>query len=118
MVQATLGGNRLLTSGPAGPSAIARFEEDMLSQPGITKVIILVGVNDFGFSNIPQADWTGPVPKPTVESMATGYKALVEKAHARGVKIFGCTVTPGAGFEFRGSRTRTWSASPKSRDKS
>src|SRR5205085_415341 len=40
-----IGGNRLLRDG-LGPNALARFERDVLSQPGVTHLVVLEGVND------------------------------------------------------------------------
>jgi lysophospholipase L1-like esterase len=40
-----LGGNRILHDG-RGDSGLRRFDRDVLSQPGVTHVIILLGIND------------------------------------------------------------------------
>src|SRR5690606_17202434 len=47
VLNAGIGGNRLLHDG-LGPNAVARLERDVLSQPGVTHLIVLEGVNDLG----------------------------------------------------------------------
>jgi lysophospholipase L1-like esterase len=42
-----IGGNRLLNDG-LGPNALARFERDVLGQPGLSHIIVLEGINDLG----------------------------------------------------------------------
>ena len=44
-----IAGNRVL-SDFVGPSALARFDRDVLAQPGVTHVILLEGINDFGLA--------------------------------------------------------------------
>ena len=43
-----IGGNRILRDG-AGVSALARFDRDVLAQPGVANLIVLEGINDLGF---------------------------------------------------------------------
>lgn len=42
-----IGGNHLLTDG-LGPSALARFDQDVIAQPGVRYLIALEGINDIG----------------------------------------------------------------------
>ena len=42
-----IGGNRVLRDG-TGASALARFDRDVLSQPGVKWVMVLEGINDIG----------------------------------------------------------------------
>lgn len=91
---AGIGGNRVLSDGVIaifGQSALSRFDRDVLSVPGATHVIVLEGVNDLGASR------TAP---PSAESLIDGYKQLIVRAHAHGLKIIGATVLPygGAGY--------------------
>ncbi len=85
-----IGGNRLLSDG-AGVSALARFERDVLSQPGVSHVVILLGINDIG--------WPGTAIEPngtirTADELIAGYKQLIERAHLRSIKVFGSPLTP------------------------
>jgi lysophospholipase L1-like esterase len=64
-------------------------------------VVLLQGINDITATQLlPSA-----ADKVTVDQIAEGMKALVARAHARGVKVFGCTLLPRAGA--RGSRPHT-----------
>lgn len=84
VVNAGISGGRVLTYG-AGPSALARFDRDVLTTPGITHVILLEGINDIGRSA------TDGV---TADDIIFGYRQLITRAHERGVKIIGATLTP------------------------
>lgn len=83
-----IGGNRVLSEGVfnAGANALARFDVDALSHPGVTHIVVLEGINDIG-----QARQN---PTPTAEDIIAGHKQLVERAHAKGLKIYGATLTP------------------------
>jgi lysophospholipase L1-like esterase len=84
VVNAGISGGRVLTYG-AGPSALARFDRDVLAVPGVTHVIVLEGINDIGRS---------PVDGVTTEDLIFGYRQLIARAHDRGVTIIGATLTP------------------------
>jgi lysophospholipase L1-like esterase len=62
---------------------LARFEHHALSQPGITHIIVLEGINDIGIAR--------QNPTPTAEDLIAGHKQLIEQAHTRGLKILGAT---------------------------
>jgi lysophospholipase L1-like esterase len=95
IMNAGIAGNRVLSDGAynAGTNALSRFDLDVLSSPGVTHVIVLEGINDIQNPNARQN------PTPTAEDIIAGHKQLIERAHARGVKIYGATLTPyyGAG---------------------
>lgn len=95
VMNAGIAGNRLLHDG-MGVSALARFDRDVLAVPGVTHVLLLEGINDIGFSGLQM----GPVKNPTVNSqMIIGaYRQIIDRAHARGLKIIGGTLLP-----FRGA---------------
>lgn len=84
VANAGISGGRVLTYG-AGPSALARFERDVLATPGLTHVILLEGINDIGRSAIDGV---------TAEDIIFGYRQLIARAHDRGIVIFGATLTP------------------------
>ena len=69
-----------------GPSALDRFDRDVLLQPGVTHVIVMESINDIGM--------TGDPATPTVDQLIAGHRALVQRAHAHGVTIYGGTLTP------------------------
>ena len=84
VVNAGISGNRVLTFG-AGPSAVARFDRDVLMQPGVTHVIVLEGINDIS-RQAPELV--------TAEEIIYGLRQMVERAHERGLIIYGATLTP------------------------
>jgi lysophospholipase L1-like esterase len=86
-----IGGNRLLTDG-AGFNALARIDRDVLAQTGVTHVIVLEGINDIGQAR--------DNPSPTAEEIIAGHRQLIERAHARGLKIYGATLTPFEGANY------------------
>ena len=77
-----------------GPSALSRLERDVFEQPGVTHIVVLESTNDIGMAFDSEA--------PTVEQLIAGHTQLVERAHARGLKIYGGTLAPfGGAFYFR-----------------
>jgi len=85
-----IAGNRVLTEG-VGPSALARFDRDALVQSGVTHVIVLEGINDFGLGG---PGGLGNGPAPSAADVIGGLSQLIERAHARGLKIIGGTMLP------------------------
>ncbi|MFF3504920.1 GDSL-type esterase/lipase family protein [Streptomyces sp. NPDC003247] len=108
VVNAGISGNQVLADGqgvprsrprPDGdlptadnPSGLERFERDVLGRPNVRVVVVDLGVNDI-LRNRSLAD-----PGAVVD----GLRTLVERAHARGVKVVGTTLLP-----FRGHRGYT-----------
>lgn len=103
VANAGISGNRVLSPG-MGESALARFDEDVLSLPNVRYMIVFVGVNDIGNRFGPPRD--GPPfanmdqPPITVEQMIAGYKQLIARAHAKGIRVVGSPIGPykGAGY--------------------
>jgi lysophospholipase L1-like esterase len=89
-------GNRVLSDSTCfGESAEARFERDALSQPGVTEVILLEGINDIGFSGQADSGCSAPANSTvTAAQIEAGYRDLIGMAHAHGVRIFAGTLTP------------------------
>jgi lysophospholipase L1-like esterase len=81
-----LGGNRILHDN-RGDSGLRRFDRDVLTQPGVTHVIVMLGTNDL------RNRWAKPEEEVTAEQMIAGLKQMVVRAHTRGIKIFGATLT-------------------------
>jgi lysophospholipase L1-like esterase len=91
VLNAGIGGNRVLAEGN-GPSALARFDRDVIAQPGVTHAIVLEGINDIG-----QARQNA---SPSARDIIAAHKQMIERAHARGVKIYGATLTPFEGANY------------------
>jgi lysophospholipase L1-like esterase len=82
-----LGGNRILHDLRAD-SGLRRFDRDVLAQPGVTHVIVMLGTNDL------RNRWGKPEEEVTTSAMIAGLKQMIERAHLAGLQIFGCTLTP------------------------
>ena len=74
-----------------GVNALARFDADVLSQPKADTVILMMGINDVGW---PGCGLAAHDPEPTAEAIIEGYKQLIARAHAHGLRIIGATLTP------------------------
>jgi len=88
-----IGGNRVLRD-VTGVSALARFDRDVLSQPGVKWVMVLEGINDIGRGA------TAPAEMVTADELIAGHKQLIERAHTRGIQAIGCTLTPFEGAAY------------------
>jgi lysophospholipase L1-like esterase len=95
-----ISGNRLLGDG-AGVNALARFDRDVLSQPGVKWLIVLEGINDIGLGNLPG---TPPSEAPTADDLIAAHKQIIERAHMHGIKVIGATLTPYVGAAYATDR--------------
>lgn len=99
VINAGISGNRLLEAG-TGESALARFGRDALAIPGIATVILLEGGNDIGRAP--------PLATPAVCAAAVidGYRQLIRRAHAAGLRIVAGTLTPMGGNTYYGTAAK------------
>ncbi|MCX4912082.1 SGNH/GDSL hydrolase family protein [Streptomyces sp. NBC_00687] len=81
-----ISGNKVLADG-AGRSALNRLDQDVLSHPGVRTVFLFEGVNDIKAH-------TGV----TAQDMITGYRRIIERAHAAGTCVVGATIGPFKGW--------------------
>jgi lysophospholipase L1-like esterase len=82
-----LGGNRILHD-IRGDSGLRRFDRDVLAQPGVTHVIIMLGTNDL------RNRWAKPEEEVTAAQMIAGLKQFAVRGRARGVRVIAATLTP------------------------
>ncbi len=68
-----------------------RFDRDVIAQPGVTHVIVLLGVNDLRNTGPPPDNPTLIV---TADEIIDGYKQMILRAHSAGIKIYGGTLIP------------------------
>jgi lysophospholipase L1-like esterase len=99
VLNAGIVGNRILHDAPQvavelGVNGLARFEQDALDQPGVKYVIVLEGIVDIGLPGTALAPASEDV---SVDDLIVGMKQLIERAHDRGMKVFGATQTPFSG---------------------
>jgi lysophospholipase L1-like esterase len=86
VVNQGISGNQVLRDG-AGISALARFDRDVLSRPGVKWVVLLEGINDINIR--------GRVEGPnalTSDELIAGYRQLIERCHLHGIRIAGATI--------------------------
>jgi lysophospholipase L1-like esterase len=90
-----LPGNRILYPGPPsaiffGPSALARFDRDVLGQVGLKYVIVFLAGND-----IVQPGANAPASEEvSADDVIAGHLQLITRAHERGILIYGGTIPP------------------------
>jgi lysophospholipase L1-like esterase len=98
VLNAGIGGNRLLRD-DLGPNALARLDRDVLAQPGVRWLLVLEGVNDIGTASAARAKGE---PAATAGDIIGAYMEIIERAHARGILVYGATLMPFEGFSFAG----------------
>jgi lysophospholipase L1-like esterase len=101
VVNAGISGARLLGD-RMGANAAARFEQDVLSQPGAHTAIVLMGINDIGW---PQSIFAPQEAPMTAARMSAAYRQLIAQARARKVRIIGATLLPFEGTQIAGYYT-------------
>lgn len=93
-----IGGNHLLTDG-LGPSALARFDRDVLVRTGVGYVIVFEGVNDLG--GLTRLGEASPAAHAAlVDRILSAYQQMIARAHAQHLEIFGATIVPFAGSDY------------------
>lgn len=81
-----IGGNCVLKN-CLGPSAISRFERDILNQKAVRWAVVFEGVNDIGGasdSNVAQV----------ASDLIEAYKKMIALAHVKNIKVMGGTIMP------------------------
>jgi lysophospholipase L1-like esterase len=96
VLNAGLGGNCILRA-CLGPPALARFDRDVLGPAGVRWVIVFEGVNDIGGASAPGAAAT------VAQGLIDAYQQMIARAHARGLKVYGGTITPFGGSFYGGA---------------
>ncbi len=93
-----IGGNHLLTDG-LGPNVLARFDRDVIAQPGVRWLIVFEAVNDLGgltrLGDVPPAEHAAFVAR-----ILAAYQQIIDRAHAHGIEVIGATITPFAGSDY------------------
>ena len=90
VANAGISGGRLARDG-MGRSALARLEQDVLSQPGVSDVIVLLGINDIGWPGSPFAPNERAA---TLAELTAAYRQLVAASRVRGVRVTAGTLPP------------------------
>jgi lysophospholipase L1-like esterase len=102
VVNEAIGGNRVINpvvaNAASGPAAVDRLDRDVLGLSGLTHVIWLEGINDLGAGYGAAAN---PVENPVIHTPAAiiaGYRDVVTRLHAKGIKVYGGTVVSALGL--------------------
>ncbi len=77
-----VGSNRLASADAAGPAGLKRLEDDVLSRPNVSHLILLEGINDISYEQVP------------AEKLIAAYEQVIDRAHAKGIKVIGATLLP------------------------
>jgi lysophospholipase L1-like esterase len=95
VLNAGISGNRIWHD-MIGPNGLERFGHDALAQAGVRDVVVLLGINDIGFSNIPgEADQAV-----SADDVIAGLDQFVVRAHVRGLRVIGATLLPFEGATY------------------
>ena len=94
VVNAGISGNRVTTQGNSlfGQNLQARFERDVLALSNVTHMVLMEGINDIGMS--PKGDLI------SAAQVIGGYRQVMARAHAQGIKVIGATLTPYEGAAY------------------
>ena len=90
-----ISGGRILHDG-TGPSALARLDRDVLAQPGAGWMILALGTNDIGRTFFP----LHPNEQVTSADLEWGLRQVVQRAHARGIRVIAATLNPFEGADY------------------
>jgi lysophospholipase L1-like esterase len=104
VVDEGISGNRLLNDG-MGVAALSRLDRDVFSLTGVKWIILLEGINDIGFATFTH----NPADEVTAQQLIDAQKQIIERAHLRGIKVMGATLTPYQGASYAsdaGEKTR------------
>jgi lysophospholipase L1-like esterase len=98
IVNLGISGNRLLSDSPCyGDALVKRFDRDALERPAVKTVILLIGINDINFADMPPRaglDCDSPHTQVSAAALIDGYQRVIAAAHQHGVRVFGATLTP------------------------
>ena len=89
VLNAGIGGNCVLGA-CLGPSALSRFQRDVLDQNGVKWLIILEGINDIG----------GSYGTSVAQNLINAYRQMIDEAHAKGIFVYGATLLPMEGSSY------------------
>jgi len=99
-------GNRLLKDSPVesrfgaglGEAVLSRLDRDALDQPGVRFLVVAIGVNDIAFPGA----FTPANEAVSAQSLIQGYREIIARAHAKGIKVLMTTIPPFGNAVFPG----------------
>ena len=81
VVNAGIGGNRIIPGGGNGSPTLQRLDRDVLERAGATHVILLQGMNDLGGGA-------------SAVNLTVAMQQIIDRVHAKGLSIVGGTLFP------------------------
>lgn len=99
VLNAGIGGNHLLTDG-LGPSAVARFDRDVLAQSAARVLLLLEGINDIGALSRDAPDAPPQAHAQLLQRLFAADTQLIARAREHGLRVIGATLTPFAGSPY------------------
>jgi len=79
-----IGAGAMLAGGVSTPG-LQRYKRDLFDHAGVKWIIIALGVNDIGNAGCSMT---------TSDNMINAYAQIADSARARGIKVYGATITP------------------------
>jgi lysophospholipase L1-like esterase len=103
VANAGIGGNLLLNdSAWYGEKAVHRLRRDVLDHPGLDTLVVLLGLNDIGFSETGEQPTYHPAPVVEAGELIEGHRDLIRQARERGLTVVGATLLPFGGSDHWG----------------
>jgi lysophospholipase L1-like esterase len=79
-----IGAGSLVAGGVSTPG-LQRYKRDLFDHAGVKWVVLFIGVNDIGNSGCSMT---------TSNNVINAFTTIADSAHARGIKVYGATITP------------------------
>ncbi|MGC0329865.1 lysophospholipase L1-like esterase [Streptomyces sp. SAI-170] len=103
VLNAGIGGNLLLNdSAWYGEKGVHRLSRDVLAHPGVDTLVVLLGLNDIGFSETDEQPTYKPAPVLEADELIAGHRELIRQARGAGLRVIGATLLPLAGSDHWG----------------
>ncbi|WP_369171987.1 SGNH/GDSL hydrolase family protein [Streptomyces sp. R28] len=103
VLNAGIGGNLLLNdSAWYGEKGVWRLRRDVLGQLGVDTLVVLLGLNDIGFSETDEQPTYRPAPVVEAEELIAGHRELIRQGRAAGLRVIGATLLPFGGSDHWG----------------
>ncbi|MFI1354114.1 SGNH/GDSL hydrolase family protein [Streptomyces sp. NPDC020898] len=103
VLNAGIGGNLLLNdSAWYGEKGVHRLRRDALAHAGVDTLVVLLGLNDIGFSETDEQPTYKPAPVLEAAELIAGHRELIRQAHRRGLRAIGATLLPFGGSDHWG----------------
>jgi lysophospholipase L1-like esterase len=101
VINAGISGNRVRRD-VIGRSALGRFDRDVLARPGVEWLVLFEGINDITWSALPAVPDSE---RAAAEGVIETLEQIVDRAHARGIKVMGGTLMPMGGLWLHNAET-------------